>query len=175
MKSYNSKNKLPDEMQERMKQYNTDLPEFGLTKTKSGIPRVKIGCSRDSAEYIYKFYGSDIEIIESFFVLMLNNSNNTVGYVKISTGGITGTLVDIRVLAHYAVQSFAVGVILAHNHPSGTLKPSEADKSLTRKIKNGLELLDIKVLDHIILAPKLDDVAEWDTPGYFSFADENLI
>lgn len=101
------------------------------------------------------------------FLLLLNNSNNTLGYVKISQGGITGTVVDIRIIAKYAIESLATAVILCHNHPSGNLKPSEADKILTTKVYKGLELLDIKVLDHIILVP--------DSEEYFSFADEGLM
>jgi DNA repair protein RadC len=84
---------------------------------------------------------------------------------QLSKGGITGTLVDVRLVLKNALEVGATGLILAHNHPSGTLKPSEADKSLTNKLKMASESLDIKVLDHLIVTEK----------AYFSFADEGLI
>lgn len=149
-----------------MKEYRSNTHRYELVPQKSEYKKVKITCSKDSAEYIRGFYGTDIEVMESFYILMLNNANNTLGYVKLSSGGITGTLVDIRLLAKFALDSLACAVIIAHNHPSGTLKPSEADIRLTNKIKNGLELLDIKLLDHIILTPE---------NGYYSFADEGKL
>ncbi len=149
-----------------MKEYKSNIKRYQLVPEKTEYKKCKITCSSDSYDYIRQFYGSDIEIMESFYILMMNNANNTVGYVKLSSGGITGTLVDIRLLAKFALDSLAAGVILAHNHPSGGLKPSLADKDLTQKIKKGLELLDIKVLDHIILTPE---------NGYFSFADDGIL
>ena len=100
-----------------------------------------------------------------FYVVMLNNANNTIGYTKISQGGITGTVVDVRLIAKHALECLATSVILIHNHPSGNSKPSSADKLITEKIKHGLALLDIRVLDHIILTENT----------YFSFADECLL
>lgn len=148
-----------------MKTYKTTMDRISLVKEKSDIKRAKITSSIDAAEYARNFYHEDLTLYESFFMVMLNNANNTIGYVKISQGGITGTVVDIRILAKYALESLAVGVIMVHNHPSGTLKPSEADKSLTNRVKDGLRLLEINVMDHIILTEE----------SYFSFADENLI
>lgn len=159
----------------RLKEFSTELPQFKLGKISSSIRRAKISCSKTAAIIAYKFYGCEIDMYESFYVMFLNNSNNTIGYAKISDGGITGTLVDIRIVAHYAVSCFAVGAILVHNHPSGTLVPSEADKQITRKIKEGLSTLDIKVLDHLILTSESGYVSEWCEPKYFSFADEGLI
>lgn len=138
---------------------------YELKKIQTNFPKEKITSSKKSFEFISQFYGDDIEIFESFFILLLNNSNNTIGYAKISQGGITGTVVDVRLVAKYAVESLAVGVILAHNHPSGKLEASEADKETTKKIKNALRTLDIQVLDHIILT----------TNGYYSFADEGIL
>lgn len=102
---------------------------------------------------------------EQFWVLMLNNSNKVIHKFPLSKGGITATMVDARLVYKNALEHGATSLILAHNHPSGTLKPSQADQQITRKIKNGGELLDIKVLDHIIVTEKT----------YFSFADEGLI
>jgi DNA repair protein RadC len=106
-----------------------------------------------------------MEIFESVFILLLNQINDTIGYAKISQGGIAGTVVDVRLIAKYAVDSLATAVILAHNHPTGELKPSDADIKITEKVKNGLQILDIKVLDHVILTKN----------GYYSFADEGII
>jgi DNA repair protein RadC len=148
-----------------MKKYKTNIAKIGLVREETDIEKVKIGGSRDSAEYARRFYHEDITIYESFFMMMLNNHNNTVGYVKISQGGITGTIVDIRILAKYALECLCTSVVLVHNHPSGNLKPSEADKVLTKKVQRGLEMLEIRVLDHVILTED----------SYFSFADENLL
>ena len=124
---------------------------FELKKIQTEFPSVKITTPNQAADFIRQFYFDDIEIFESFFILLLNQGNKTIGYAKISQGGIAGTVVDVRIIAKYAVESLAVSVILAHNHPSGNLKPSEADLTITKKIKEGLKILDIKVFDHIIL------------------------
>lgn len=102
---------------------------------------------------------------EEFWIVYLNNSNKVLLTKQLSKGGITGTLVDVRLVFKNALQLGAVAVVLAHNHPSGTLQPSEADKKLTNKLKIAGESLDIKVLDHLIITEK----------SYFSFADENLL
>lgn len=136
---------------------------YELKKIQTNFPKEKITSSKHASDFIKQFYGDDIEIFESSFILLLNNSNNTIGYAKISQGGITGTVIDVRLIAKYAVESLATGVILAHNHPSGTLYPSEADINVTSKTKKALATLDIQLLDHLILT----------TEGYYSLADEN--
>lgn len=102
---------------------------------------------------------------EEFWIIYLNNSNKVIQKNQLSKGGITGTLVDVRLVLKNALEVGATGIILAHNHPSGNLQPSEADKQLTNKLKVASESLDIKVLDHVIVTEK----------AYFSFADENLL
>jgi len=102
---------------------------------------------------------------EEFWIIYLNNSNKVIEQFQISKGGITGTLVDIRITLKKALELGAVSLILSHNHPSGNLKASEADKQLTRKLKTAAESLDIKVLDHIIVTEK----------SYLSFADEGML
>lgn len=102
---------------------------------------------------------------EEFWIIYLNNSNEVLQKNQLSKGGITGTLVDVRLVLKNALEIGATSLILAHNHPSGTLIPSEADKQLTKKLKFAGESLDIKVLDHLIITEK----------AYFSFADENLL
>ncbi len=134
---------------------------YELKKIQSEFPKTKIRSSADAAEFIRQFYSDDIDIFESSFILLLNRANDTIGYAKISQGGITGTVVDPRLVAKYAVESLATAVILAHNHPSGNTEPSTADKEITHKIKNGLKLLDIDLLDHLILTNE----------SYYSLAD----
>lgn len=102
---------------------------------------------------------------EEFWIIYLNNSNKVIQKNQLSKGGITGTLVDVRLVLKNALEVGATGLILAHNHPSGTLKPSTADKQITQKLKIASESLDIKVLDHLIITEK----------AYFSFADESLL
>jgi len=102
---------------------------------------------------------------EEFWIIYLNNSNKVIQKHLLSKGGITGTLVDVRLVLKNALEVGAVGLVLAHNHPSGTLKPSEADKQITHKLKTAAQSLDIKVLDHLIITER----------EFFSFADENLI
>lgn len=127
------------------------MKKFELKTIQTNFQAVKITKDEDAINVIRQFYGDDIEIFESCFILLLNNSNITIGYAKISQGGITGTVVDTRLIAKYAIESLATGVILCHNHPSGSLKPSEADISTTKKVKDGLKIFDIVLLDHIIL------------------------
>src|SRR5690606_28131016 len=122
-----------------MQEYKTNIESIRLVREKTDYNRVKISSSTDAQEYARNLCHDDLTMYESFFMIMLNNANNTTGYVKISQGGITGTVVDARIVAKYALETLAVGVILVHNHPSGNLKPSQSDLNLTKKIKNGLD------------------------------------
>jgi DNA repair protein RadC len=142
---------------------NTKLYE--LRKNQTDFPKKKIQNANDSSEFIKQFYQDDIEIYESFFLLLLNQQNHTIGYAKISQGGITGTVVDVRIIAKYAVDSLATGIILAHNHPSGNVNPSQSDISITKKVKEAMNLFDISVLDHIILT----------ADSFYSFANNGLL
>lgn len=101
---------------------------------------------------------------EEFWILYLNNNNSVIERFQVSKGGITGTLVDVRITLRKALELGAVSLILCHNHPSGNLKASDADKQLT-KLKTAAESLDIKVLDHLIVTEK----------SYLSFADEGIL
>ena len=136
----------------------------GSTKT-NVLP--KITCSRNAAYLAYSQWNKDtIELQETFKIMLLNNANKVKGVCEVSKGGITGTLVDVRILFAILLKSLTTAVILVHNHPSGILIPSEADKNLTQKIKKAGELFDIKVLDHLILTPDGD---------YYSFADNGIL
>lgn len=101
---------------------------------------------------------------EEFWVLYLNNSNKILFKSQLSKGGMTGTVVDVRMVFKTALEQNATSIILSHNHPSGKLAPSDADIQITKKIKNAGKELDIPVLDHIIISER----------GYYSFADEGI-
>ena len=138
---------------------------YELKKIQTNFQKVQIKESKIGYEFIKQFFGDDIEIFESFFILLLNRNNQTIGYAKISQGGISGTVVDIRLIAKYAVESLCSSVILAHNHPSGNLNPSEQDKNITSKVKDALNMFEISVIDHIILTSE----------SYYSFADNGVL
>ncbi|MEO1013447.1 MAG: DNA repair protein RadC [Bacteroidota bacterium] len=123
----------------------------------------KINSSRDAFELLHPSMG-ELEH-EEFWILYLNNANRVLHTAQISKGGITGTLVDVRLVMKQALELGSVALILAHNHPSGTLNPSKADMEVTAKIRSAAGALDLKVLDHLIIAQK----------GYFSFADDGVL
>lgn len=128
--------------------------------------RLKISCSRD-AYTIFKSNWDENKIgfVEQFFVLLLNRANKVLGIVPISSGGISGTVADPKLVFAAALKTNSSYLILAHNHPSGNLKPSEADRNLTKQLKEAGRFLDLPVLDHLIIT----------TEGYFSFTDEGLL
>jgi DNA repair protein RadC len=128
--------------------------------------RPKITKSSDAFQVLKKHWNYEtIEFIETFKVVLLNRANRVLGIIDISTGGIAGTVADPKVIFVAALKSAASSILLAHNHPSGNLTPSQADINLTRKLKTAGEYLDIAVVDHVILTSE----------SYFSFADEGLI
>ncbi|MCB0651501.1 MAG: JAB domain-containing protein [Saprospiraceae bacterium] len=104
-----------------------------------------------------------ISLYEEFYILLLDRGNRVMGRYLVSQGGLTGTVVDPKMIFAAALKGRAASIILAHNHPSGNLKPSKADKNLTRNLIQAGKFLEIPVLDHLILAPD---------GGYYSFADE---
>jgi DNA repair protein RadC len=126
--------------------------------------RIKVSLS-SQAEPIFREKWEGMETYETFKLLLLNRSNHVLGVMELSKGGVAGTVVDAKLVFSTALKAMASGIILAHNHPSGNLKPSKADIDLTRKLKRGGKLLDINILDHFILTSE----------GYFSLADEGLI
>ena len=132
-------------------------------RLENALERIKITSSRSVFELMQPIIGELPH--EEFWIIYLNNSNKVIDKIQLSKGGITGTLVDVRLTLKKALELGAVAIILAHNHPSGTLKPSMADKNLTQKLKTASESLDIKVLDHIIVTEM----------SYFSFADEVIL
>ncbi len=135
------------------------------TKVKAS-ERPQIKSSHDSFSILKEIWNDNkINMLEEFKVLLLNRANKVIGVYEASSGGITGTIADSRLILATAIKSLAVSIILSHNHPSGNLKPSTADQDLTSKIKLACQFHDIKVLDHVIVTSE----------GYYSFADEGLI
>jgi len=123
----------------------------------------KISGSREAAAHLMPlFYNLDVE---QFHILLLNRANKIIGTRKISEGGMSGTVVDPKVIFYKAIQAKASGIIMAHNHPSGNLKPSDSDIQLTKKMKEGGRLLEISILDHLIISNN----------SYYSFADEGSL
>lgn len=106
-----------------------------------------------------------IEYFEQFKILFLNHSLKVLGLYEMSSGGITGTIVDIRMIFSAALKANVTNLMIVHNHPSGNTTPSEADKSMTKKIKQAGELLDIKLLDHLIITSE----------SYYSFTDDGAL
>lgn len=135
--------------------------------SKEILLRQKISSSKIAFNQISKTFNENtIGCQEEFNVLLLNRSNIPIGFYKVSRGGLDSTQIDLRLLLATALKALASGIIISHNHPSGNLKPSESDLSITKKINNACNMLDIKLLDHIIITPFGD---------YMSFADENLL
>jgi DNA repair protein RadC len=127
----------------------------------------KIVTALDAFTELLSFYSEDtIHLQESFMVMYLNRANRVIGVFKVSTGGITGTVADPRIILGTALKVAATSLVLSHNHPSCNLQPSRQDIELTSKIKEAGKYFDIHVLDHIILSPDRT---------YLSFADEGLL
>ena len=128
--------------------------------------RPKIDCSKDVYELLSNNWDANkIEFVEQFKIILLNRANRVLGILDISTGGVSGTVADPKVIFAAALKAAASSIILAHNHPSGNLKPSQADIALTQKIIAACTFLDIAVPEHIILTSE----------SYLSFADEGLM
>jgi DNA repair protein RadC len=128
--------------------------------------RPAVNASSDAYTILLHYWNDDkIELLEEFKVLFLNRANKVMQLFAVSQGGLTGTVADPRLILAAAIKVAATSMILAHNHPSGNLKPSTQDQDLTSKIREAAKYFDIKVLDHIILTSE----------GYYSFADEGLL
>jgi DNA repair protein RadC len=123
----------------------------------------KVESSQTAFEQLYP-YLADLDH-EQFYTILFNRANKVIDVIKVSQGGVSGTVADAKLIFRSAVEKLASGIILAHNHPSGNLKPSQADIALTRKIKEAGVMLDISVLDHIIIASN----------DYFSFSDQGML
>lgn len=138
--------------------------EIGNRKALQEVPeKIQIGSSKDAYK-VLKVFLSELRH-EEFWILFLNQSNKIVHKTCLSQGGIAQAVVDVRILFRMALDHFATGIIVAHNHPSGSLKPSAEDIRITKDIKEAGKLLKIELLDHLIVSQQ----------SYFSFADENML
>lgn len=152
-----------------MANYEEQIPEITLKfKKHPNQFTAKILSSQDAFNLLKKFYDQDtIELCESVIALFLDRSNKSIGWFKVSQGGISASVVDVRLILATAIKCGASSIMLSHNHPSGELSPSNPDILITNKLKTGAETLDITLLDHIIVNDTLDN--------YFSFADDGRL
>ncbi|WP_020607512.1 RadC family protein [Spirosoma spitsbergense] len=138
--------------------------ELGRRRKEQDRPiRAKVTCSRDAYNEMIPHLSDKPH--EEFWILLMNRANEILRPVHISTGGVSGTVADPKLIFKQAIEHLASSMILFHNHPSGNLTPSQADKDLTKKLKDSGRLLDIPVLDHLIFTDK----------AYYSFADEGIL
>ncbi|MCK3683846.1 DNA repair protein RadC [Maribellus sp. YY47] len=138
--------------------------ELGKRRKEAGVfINNKITGSKDAADYFFPLLEGLNH--EEFWVMLLNRGNTIIDAFMISQGGISGTVIDVRIILKPAIEKLASSIILCHNHPSGTMQASDADKKITKKIKTAAETMDIAVLDHIIIGHN----------NYLSFADEGML
>ncbi len=147
--------------------FHQNLAEIKVSYSHNVRPSdmMKVSCSRDAYDALLNCWDGQLDHIEYFYIILLNRANKIMGYYQLSKGGQSGTVADPKCVFQVALKCCAASVILAHNHPSGNLKPSEADLQLTRKMREAGAMLDLPVLDHLILTSET----------YFSFADEGIL
>ena len=139
-----------------------EIAEVQVSYSTTNKEHLKIKDSNSTYELLLSCWNKNtIELQEEFKVLLLNRNNQVLGIYSLSKGGVSGTIVDSKLLFSVALKANASGIILSHNHPSGNIKPSEADKAITNKIKKASKLLDIELLDHLVITKD----------NYYSFAD----
>ena len=138
--------------------------EIGRRRAAQEVPeKVQVTSSQESYKVLLP-YLSDLQT-EEFWAIYLNQNNRILGKGKLSSGGINQSVVDVRILFKTALEYFATGIVIAHNHPSGNLKPSNEDLKITKQITEAGKILNIQLLDHLIIVQN----------SYLSFADENLL
>ena len=147
-----------------MNLFNSTVDEISLVYQNTVSPenRQKIASSKEAYDLLKLIWNGQIDLYESFYVIFLNRANKVLGYRCISTGGVSGTVVDPKAIFQAALLTNSSSLILAHNHPTGNMNPSEADCKITDKLKKAGEFLEISVLDHLIIS----------SFQYYSFADE---
>ena len=152
-------------MQPNLFNYNLAEIQVSYSTTVKANERRKITTSKDAESVLREIWSDNIELKEEFYILLLNRANKMLGWYKVSEGGIAGTVVDPKLVFSVALKGLACSIVLAHNHPSGNLQPSSQDITLTKRLKQAGELLEISVLDHLILSNE----------GFYSFADEGMM
>lgn len=142
------------------------LAEIQVYYSTQNTQKKKINSVQTAYEFLlHSWTPGAMELQEEFKVILLNRSNEALGIYSLSKGGITGTIVDVRLLFAVALKCNACGIIISHNHPSGNTKPSEADISLTKKIKKCSDFLDITLIDHLIITKV----------AFYSFSSEGML
>ena len=143
-----------------------EVAEIKVSYSNTNLEKVKITNSQMMFDLVIKHWGLEIiEFQEEVKIILLNRANIVLGIYEMSKGGISGTVVDIRIILGVALKCNASNIIMVHNHPSGKLVPSDADKSITKKLKDSCTLLEIPLLDHLIIT----------RDGYYSFSDEGIL
>ena len=148
-----------------MVEYKTVISQFRIISEPINLKRVKLSKSSEVREYTIKLFEcnlDDINVVECVYVITVNNANNVTGFMKLSQGSITASIVDLRVLFKFVIDSLSSSFFLVHNHPSGKNYPSDSDIELTKKINEASKILGVNFLDHIIITEE----------SYYSFADE---
>ena len=142
-------------------------PKVRIVYSKNIKPgeKLTIGTSFDAYKVFKEIWSNQIETREEMIILLLDRSNTVLGYDKLSMGGITGTVADLRLIFSVALNTLATSIIMSHNHPSGNISPSQSDIDLTKKVKEAGKIMDIQLLDHLIITNN----------SYYSFADEGLL
>jgi DNA repair protein RadC len=144
----------------------SEVAEIRVSYSTNNTSKIKVNSVLKAYELLLSSWDSNIiELQEEFKILLLNRANEVLGIYPLSKGGISGTVVDVRLIFAVALKCNASGLILSHNHPSGKLVPSDADVTLTRKIKKCADLLDVNLIDHIIVT----------RAGYYSFTNEGKL
>ena len=149
----------------RIATYRDFIGELTATYRRTTKPTVKINSSKDIRPFIYPYFDEIMDDHEQVKIIHLNNSNNVVNVHESTTGSEVGCIVDIKAILRHALLIKTIAIVVVHNHPSGALYPSQADKTFTEKLKNAAKYLDIKVLDSMIITRE----------SYYSFADEGLL
>jgi DNA repair protein RadC len=149
-----------------MKQFKSALPEIKLKYQPTEYRKTKISRSEDAFTVLSQLYDTDtIEYFETSIALFLNRANNTIGWIQLSSGGMSCTIIDPKILFATALKCGASSMILSHNHPSGNLQPSTSDINLTKKVVEIGKLMEIPLLDHLIVTNE----------GFKSMADDGLL
>jgi DNA repair protein RadC len=143
-----------------------EIAEIKVSYSTNQVDKIKLVNCRETFEFILSKWDLDIiEFQEECKVVLVNRANFVLGIYNLSKGGISGTVVDIRIILSVALKCNASGIILAHNHPSGNMKPSEADRKITKKLKESCDLIDITLIDHFIISKN----------SFFSFSQDGIL
>lgn len=143
-----------------------EVAEIKVSYSSTNLERIKVTSSQVLYSLVLKQWNLDlIEFQEEVKIVLLNRAQIVLGIYELSKGGVSGTVVDIKIILGIALKCNASSIVIAHNHPSGNLEPSEADKSITKRLKEASKILDLNLLDHLIITKE----------GYYSFSDNGIL